>query len=196
MKLYSFGQWVARNYFNTLYRISVTGEEHIPDNGSLLVCSNHISNLDPPLIASFLRKRELSFMAKEELFKVPGFNRLITSLNAFPIKRGKGDRQAIRKSVEVLNEGRALLMFPEGNRNKSDDRSLGTAQTGAGYFALRTQAQVVPCAVIGNYKFGHEVRLKFGPTIDFSNMREQKAKPKEAVQVIMEHIQLLITQTE
>jgi 1-acyl-sn-glycerol-3-phosphate acyltransferase len=134
--------------------------------------------------------RELSFMAKKELFDVPIFGAIIKRCNAFPIKRGGSDRHAIKLAMQLLKENHTLLMFPEGSRNKTGELAEGLS--GAGFFALKTDAAVVPCAIIGSYKLFHKMKIVFGEPIDFTDLKMRKAKPLEASQIIMEHIREVI----
>lgn len=138
---------------NVVFRITggfeVKGAENVPSSGPLLVAPTHFSNFDPPAVAAALRTRALSFMAKEELFKYPGLSHLIRSLNAFPFARGKGDTEAIRKAIQLLQEGRAVLVFPEGTRG--DGVALGTISPGIGVFARKSDAWVLPIAIVGSH---------------------------------------------
>ena len=81
---------------------------------------------------------------------MPVLKMILPHVNAIPIKRGMSDRNALRKGLGVLKDGNVLGLFPEGTRSKTGE--LGEGLAGAGFFALRTEAKVVPCAVIGNYK--------------------------------------------
>ncbi len=193
MKLYGLGKVVSKLYFNLFYKIEILGKENIPEHGGVLLCSNHHSNLDPPLIGSS-SSRELSFMAKKELFDVPVFGPIIKRCNAFPIKRGGSDRQAIKLALSLLKDNRTLLMFPEGSRNKSGELAAGLS--GAGFFSLKTDAAVIPCAIIGSYKLFHKMRIVFGPPIDFTELKDRKAKPLEASQLIMKHIRKVIEENK
>ncbi|MCL1631843.1 1-acyl-sn-glycerol-3-phosphate acyltransferase [Sporolactobacillus sp. CPB3-1] len=192
MNLYSIGKPVVSWFYHLNFKIQVIGQEHIPLHGGTLICSNHISNFDPPFVGINV-PRELSFVAKSELFKIPGFNWLLSRLNAFPIKRGSGDRGALRLAMKLLNEGHALLMFPEGHRNLND-ASLQKGLSGAGFFSLKTNATVVPCAIIGHYKFRSQMKVIFGKPIDTDRMKKNELKSSEASAIIMKHIQALIDQ--
>lgn len=191
LNFYTFAKRVVYAALKPLYRIEIIGVEHFPKDGGVLLCSNHISNLDPPVVG-ITAPRPVHFMAKEELFHVPVLNKIISNLNAFPVKRGMSDRQALRVGLELLNEGRVLGIFPEGTRSK--DGKLGKGLSGVGFFALRTNAVVVPCAVIGPYKPLKKLKVVFGHPIDINDFRERKAKPEEVTDYIMSHIQSLIEQ--
>ncbi|MFT8871121.1 MAG: lysophospholipid acyltransferase family protein [Sporolactobacillus sp.] len=189
MSLYAIGRPIVASFFRLSFKLRIKGADFIPEDGPLLVCSNHRSLLDPPLIGMAM-PRTLSYMAKEELFKVPLFGSLIRSLHAFPVKRGAGDRAAIRTALAILKDNHALLMFPEGTRNRSD--TLKKAMSGVGFFALHSNAAVVPCAIIGNYKCRRPLTVVFGKPIDIADMRARGLKAAAAAAEITAHIQTLI----
>ncbi|MFC4737979.1 lysophospholipid acyltransferase family protein [Bacillus daqingensis] len=188
-KLYATGQFVCRTFFRLFYRPEIVGREHIPKKKGVLMCSNHINNLDPPLVGAFL-KRQTRFMAKYELFQLPILKKLLPALGAFPIKRGTSDRQAMRAGLKLLKEGELVGVFPEGTRSKTG--TLGKGLAGVGFFALRSDAAIVPCAVIGSYKPFSKIKLVYGKPIDMQPLRDRKASPEEATAEIMASIQELL----
>jgi 1-acyl-sn-glycerol-3-phosphate acyltransferase len=191
VRLYDIGRKPVTWFFERFFGLEVIGRENVdrvPPERGILFCSNHISNLDPPAVGVAV-PRELSYMAKEELFKIPLFKQLIVSLNAFPVKRGAGDRQALKTALKILNDGRNLLMFPEGHRNKSG--VIGPAKPGAGFLALRSDAAVIPVAIIGRYKLFGKMKIVIGEPIDLSELKARKAKAGEAAEAIMERIKAL-----
>lgn len=194
MTLYRFGRFLVFVVFKLLFRFKVEGHENldlIPKDQGVLLCSNHISNLDPPLVG-VATTRILSFMAKAELFEVPILGPLVGRLNAFPVKRGASDRHALKTALDILNSGRTLIMFPEGTRSKTGELKKGLA--GVGFLALRTEAAIVPVAVKNGYHLFKRTHVVFGKPIDFKALRDQKVKPQEAADYIMGHIQTLLNQ--
>jgi 1-acyl-sn-glycerol-3-phosphate acyltransferase len=189
MNFYQFAKAVVSSVLKPLYRIEVIGEDHIPKEGPVLICANHINNLDPPVVG-ITSPRPIHFMAKAELFKVPVLKGIVKNLNAFPVKRGMGDREALRKGLAILNDNQVLGIFPEGTRSK--DGKLGKGLAGAGFFALRTKAAVIPCAIIGPYKPFKKLKVVYGPPINMETLREKKASAEEATEVIMSHIEELL----
>lgn len=175
--------------YKPLYRIETIGQENIPKIGSVLLCSNHISNLDP-IVVGTTTPRPVHFMAKEELFQVPVIGKLFPHLNAFPVKRGMSDREALRKGLAVLKEGEVLGLFPEGTRSKTGE--LGEGLAGAGFFATRSEALIVPCAVVGPYKAFNRLKVVYGKPVDFTEYRKNKISADEATKIIMEEIRKLI----
>ncbi|MCE7791027.1 1-acyl-sn-glycerol-3-phosphate acyltransferase [Salipaludibacillus sp. CUR1] len=190
-KLYSLGQFICRTYFRIFYRVKIEGKENIPSDTGVLLCSNHIHLLDPPLVGAFL-KRQTRFMAKAELFQAPILKQLLPKLGAFPIRRGMSDRQAMRTGLKLLKESEVVGLFPEGTRSKTG--KLGKGLTGVGFFALRSNAAVIPCAVIGSYKWFSTLKVVYGPPVDMETLRERKASPEEATQLIMQGIQQLLNE--
>ncbi|MFC0470308.1 lysophospholipid acyltransferase family protein [Halalkalibacter kiskunsagensis] len=189
MGIYQFGQSVSRMFLSTSYKVEVVGKENIPKDGATILCCNHIHNFDPPLLGAYIN-RQLHYMAKQELFEMPILKGLLPKLGAFPVRRGMSDKQAIRTAMKLLKEGHMIGLFPEGTRSK--DGKVGKGLSGAGFFALRTDSTVIPCAIIGPYKSFRPLKLVYGEAIDFSELREQKASAEEATELIMSEIRQLI----
>src|SRR5690606_818863 len=103
---------VVKSILKPLYRIEIKGVENFPMEGSVLLCANHIDNLDPPTVG-VTAPRPIHFMAKAELFKYKWSKKLMTNINAFPVKRGMSDREALRTGLKYLKEGKVVGLFPE-----------------------------------------------------------------------------------
>jgi len=162
---YSATRLFASGCFGLLTGWDVRGREHIPREGGLLIASNHISFWDPPMVGSAL-PREVHFLAKEELFRTPGLGWLIRSLNSIPIRRGVADLSGLARALEVLRQGEALLLFPEGSRMR--DGELHPPRPGVGMMAVQADVPIVPCYISGSnrpsrwWRRGVKVRLWFG----------------------------------
>ncbi|MFB4163437.1 lysophospholipid acyltransferase family protein [Alteribacillus sp. JSM 102045] len=189
MSVYAVGKTICKIFLSSIIRAEAIGQENIPKEGPVLLCSNHISNYDPPLVGSFM-KRKIHFMAKEELFSKKILGSLLPSLGAFPVKRGAGDRQALRKGLGLLEEGKVLCLFPEGTRSKTGE--VGKGLSGSGFFALRSEAAVVPVAIFGEYKPFRKVTVVYGKPINFQELRNEKVSAAHATEVIMENIRALL----
>lgn len=185
MQLYSFGKWLCGTYFKSSFRPEIIGAENMPETGGVLLCTNHIHNYDPPLVG-VASPREVHFMAKAELFSVPLLKHILPKINAFPVKRGMSDKTALKTGMNLLKNGKVVGLFPEGTRSKTGE--IGEGLAGAGFFALKSDAHIVPCAIVGEYKRGKRLKIAFGKPIDFKHLREQKASAKEATELIMKHI--------
>lgn len=191
MNFYQFAKSVVYGALAPIYRFDVSGHEHFPKEGGVLICSNHIHALDPPVVG-ILAPRPVHFMAKEELFNAPILKTLIPRLNAFPVKRGMSDREAMRKAIQLLKDGNVVGLFPEGTRSKDGQLKKGLA--GAGFFALRGNAVVVPTAIVGPYKPFKRLKVVYGEPMDMITFREQKASAEVVTEAIMAEIQKLIDQ--
>ncbi|MFG6114504.1 lysophospholipid acyltransferase family protein [Halobacillus sp. MO56] len=188
MNLYKVGKFLFTVILYPLYRIKVIGKNNIPKEGPVIICSNHISNLDPPVVG-ITSGRNIHFMAKEELFKNKFFGKILHKVHAFPVKRGMKDRNALRGGLKILEGNETLGLFPEGTRSKTGEVGQGLA--GAGFFALRSEAWIVPCAIIGPYKPFKRLWVVYGEPIDMSSYRENKATARETTDMIMKEIEKL-----
>jgi 1-acyl-sn-glycerol-3-phosphate acyltransferase len=147
MTLYDVVKPVAMVVMKVLFRVEAHGTEHVPASGPVVLVANHSSFLDPPLVGG-VAPRPLTFLAKAELFDVPGLGPLIRRLNAKPLKREGADTTALRTAHRVLQDGGALLVFPEGTRG--DEGVLRPAKPGAALLAMQTGAPVVPVYISGS----------------------------------------------
>jgi 1-acyl-sn-glycerol-3-phosphate acyltransferase len=147
---YDFVRWFVRNtFFRATGGLKGIGRENVPKQGGVIIAPYHVSNLDPPAVACTCPRR-LNFMAKEELFKVPILGPIIRSLDAFPLKRGEGDTEAIRHAISQLEAGKTIIIFPEGSRG--DGISIQPLTKGATLLARKTGATVVPVGIVGSHK--------------------------------------------
>ncbi|MFW6107509.1 MAG: lysophospholipid acyltransferase family protein [bacterium] len=142
-------QPVTQLGFTLFFRIRVWGAGHVAREGGVVLASNHASFLDPPAVGLGL-PRPIWYMARASLFRVPGFRQLIEALNALPIERGGADRRAVRRAVELLRGGGALLVFPEGTRSR--DGRVGRFGAGFAMMAARAGVPVVPVALAGTFE--------------------------------------------
>ena len=170
--LYGTARLLAQFVFICLFMVRVSGRRNIPRKGGAILASNHQSFLDPVLIGLGLWQR-VHFMARAELFDIPIFDRLISALNAFPVRRTVADRKAIREAVSKASAGDLVVVFPEGTR--IDHGGLGEMQPGAAFIAKRARCPIVPVAIYGahrawptRYKIFHlaPIRVAFAPPID------------------------------
>jgi len=148
-----------------LFKIRTNGIDDFPAHNAVIVYSNHKSMWDPVIIGCLL-KRQIHFMAKEELFANPLFGFIIKKLNAFPVKRGMPDRKAIKKALQVLNNKQVLGIFPEGTRSK--DGKLHEPEPGVALIAAKSKdVTLVPIAIGGKYKLFSRIDIIFGKPLRF-----------------------------
>lgn len=127
----------------------VFNPEYVPMEGAAIVVSNHQSFFDPVLIGYGL-ERELDYMARDSLFKNRFFSKLIRSLNAFPVKRGRADTTAIKETLRRLKAGRVVLLFPEASRTHNGQ--INPFRPGIGLLAKKASVPIVPAAIAGAFE--------------------------------------------
>ncbi len=163
---YNLLRYITIFVYHCYYNIKWEGKENVPKDGGNIFASNHRSYQDPVFTALGARV-PISYMAKEELFhKNVFFTGLIKLFGAFPVVRGKGDMQVIDTSIEKLEKGRNLEIFPEGTRSK--DGKVGKGKTGVALIAAVAQTKVIPVGI--NFegeklKFRSKVVVRYGKPI-------------------------------
>ncbi len=167
--LYRFAYSFIPPLWRMLFRVKITGAEHIPAIGPVLLVSNHRSNLDPVFVGSCI-PRQVHFMAKAELWKFKPLGKVIDILGTFPVNRGEADRTAVKRALDMLAAGAVVGMFPEGHRQR--DGRLGEIQTGVSLFALKDGVITIPMIMDGTERIIRnkvfrlpKVRVTFGPPL-------------------------------
>ena len=128
------------------FPFKIIGKEKLSSSDHLIVYSNHISLLDPIfLVIAFGGKRPIYYMAKQELFENKFLGWLIKKFGAFPVNRSDGG-MALKSAIEVINDKKAMGIFPEGTRSKTG--KLGRAKTGIAYIMSKSGANAQPIAII------------------------------------------------
>lgn len=189
--LYQIGRALVRFAYFFIFRVKVTGKEHIPPEGGVIFCSNHRSNHDAPLVY-IAQKRQLTFMAKDSLFAFKPFGWLLKKLGAFPVKRGAGDIGAVKKAIEIVESKNALVMFPEGTRNRTEEPVL-EFKNGAALIAKKGNALMVPVAISGSYRWLAKKTVSFGTPIDLKDYGE-KPDMKQAISDLQNAVTKMLTQ--
>lgn len=159
---YYVSKAIAKVLLVLLTRCQVKGRENVPKQGPLLIVANHLSLADPPLLSLSLGRRVI-FMAKKELFHFRLIAYFFRSFGAFPVHRGQLDRQALRQAQQVLADGQALVMFPEGMRSRSG--RLRPAFSGVALIASRSSAPILPVGISGTERLEHISWLWHRPRI-------------------------------
>jgi 1-acyl-sn-glycerol-3-phosphate acyltransferase len=133
---------VLRKYF----RGQIYGAENVPQEGPLLIVSNHASNYDPPIVSISVR-RPVAYMAKKELFDIPILSQVIQLYGAYPVNRGSADRGAIRAALDCLDKNWAVGVFLQGTRTK--DGRITDPKRGAALLAAKAKVPLLPVCLWG-----------------------------------------------
>lgn len=171
---------LVRIWSSLWFDLKVWGLNNVPRTGGALIVSNHQSFLDPALLGARL-PRSMSYMAKSELFENRLLSWLIRSLGAFPVRQGAGDIRAIKETVQRLQEGRILNIFPEGSR--TENGQIMPMQPGVALVARKAGVPIIPAAIIGSYEAWpkgttmfrmHPIRIAYGPPLDMRGMKSDQ----------------------
>ena len=141
--------------YKLIFRGNLIGRENIPQKSSFILVSNHGSLLDPPLLGHAIG-RNISFMAKSELFRIPFLGFIIKSCGAYPVKRGIVDKKTIKIACEKLSNNNSIGIFIDGTRQK--DGLVNKPKKGAALLSFKNQKMLLPVAIINSHRL---VRLKF-----------------------------------
>jgi 1-acyl-sn-glycerol-3-phosphate acyltransferases len=164
--LYNFGKTVVQFLVKPFIPYRVKNKERMPQTGKLIVCCNHVSNSDPLRLA-FSQRRQIYYMAKAELFENKFVAAIISALGAFPVQRGKGDKAAMNRAGQLLEEGQAVGVFIEGTRSKTGE--LLPPKAGAVMLAYSSHAPILPCCITaeggGVPKLFHKCTVSFGEPV-------------------------------
>lgn len=142
---YRLAKIIARLMIPVFGRFDVTGVEHVPQKGPVIIAANHQSYADPPIVFLAVR-RPLWFMAKEELFRNPAVGFLLRQLHAYPVGRSGRDREAASWALDQLAAGLGIVLFPEATRRPG---AMGPGTNGLAFLAARSGAPVIPVGITG-----------------------------------------------
>jgi 1-acyl-sn-glycerol-3-phosphate acyltransferase len=187
---YDILRFILRVIFKILYRVEAIDIDKAPKKGRIIICSNHMSYVDPVVIGAFI-PRCIYFMAKNELYGNRFISSLVTYLNAFPVKRNSFDRSAFKTSLEILKNDNVLGLFPEGTR--STDGILRNGKKGTGFISVSSRTSILPVALSGTNMiiqkprkrlFFPKIKIIVGDLINIDEILKNYSK-KEAMHVVV-----------
>lgn len=171
--LYKVLKIIASTLLKFLYRPQVYGRENIPDEGPIIFVGNHKHAFDP-VVVMVHTKRIVHYMAKDSLFKgIHGF--LFKQIGLIKVTRGKSNPMAVIEATNILQEGGAIGIFPEGTRNRTNEELL-KFKHGAVVIAKKNNVPIIPFAIRGEYKiFRKGLNIEFGQPLNIANMEIEDA---------------------
>jgi 1-acyl-sn-glycerol-3-phosphate acyltransferase len=204
---YGCGWWFFRAVFAGYFRWRVFNPERVPMSGPVILAPNHASYIDPPLVGAGLR-RQINYLARDSIFHVPILAAILRSWEVVPVDRDGGTGRGLKQILNRLEQGGAIILFPEGTRSRHGD--LNPARSGIGLAVIKSKAPVVPVRVFGTHDaFGPHRRLprprrvtvKYGKPMMFEALRAEAAscsKPrvKEIYQQVADQIMAEIAKLE
>ncbi len=174
--LYIILRGILKPIFYVLYRINIEGKENLPEQGSMIICANHASAIDPVFLGITMPYKKMYSMAKAELFNNKLFGSFLTNIGVFPIKRGEPDIKSIKKAINILKNGQIIGIFPEGTRNKTNEIK---AEPGIAMLAVKAHAQILPVAIISNYKLFNKTIVKIGQPMKLDQYYDSKLQNED-----------------
>ena len=201
--------WV---FFRTVFRFyfgwRVCNPERVPLAGPVILASNHASFIDPPLVGAGV-KREINYLARENLFRFPILGWILHQWQVVPVDREGGGAKGLKAILDRLLDGGAIILFPEGTRTR--DGRLQPARSGIGLTVIKSNAPVVPARVFGTFEaYSRQMRLprpfhtvvvKYGQPMNFEQLRAEaqtctKPRLKEIYQQVADEIMRAIAALE
>ena len=178
--VYTFLERLLRPLFTFVYRIEITGREHVPKSGPCVLAANHVSVMDGFFLALAVT-RQVRFMAKSELYRVPIVKQILHAAGAFPVERGADAGRAVAAGVALLEPGAVIGVFPEGTSLPDQKRGY---KRGAARLALASGAPLIPVALIGTELAleprTHRIRMPRVRIVIGEPIRVERLEPAEA----------------
>ena len=172
---------IMRLWFAIMFKVEIVGKENVPAEGNAIICCNHYSNYDPFAAAIYL-DRLPRYIGKKELFENKILAFLLKEVRVFPIDRKAAmDMKAVKQALKILKEGEILGIFAEGKRVKEGEQV--DAKGGVALFAMKGNANVIPCAISGKYKFRGKIRVEYGTPLPLDEFRGQKLTADVMMQI-------------
>ncbi|HZK70025.1 MAG TPA: lysophospholipid acyltransferase family protein [Clostridia bacterium] len=148
-------------FFKLFYRTEIIGLDNVPKEGGVIICSNHLSNLDPFLLGYKL-ERNIRWLAKIELFRYRIIAFYIKKFGVVPVNRDKGDSNAILTALSLLQNREAVGIYPEGTRALRNKKRISIVHVGVAMLALKSGCPVIPVRIITDYKIFSKTKAIFG----------------------------------
>lgn len=172
-------------YCKIVYRAKIVGTENIPRKGAILICANHKSFLDPALMEATCKRPDVRFLAKKSLANNKFLAHLGRLFGEILVEKDARDMKAVKEVLKAFKNNEAIAIFPEGTRNGLEKGE--SVKNGAAFFALNSDAIVIPAGIKGGEKPFKKVIITYGKPIDFTEEKKNK-KDKDVVEKVTDKI--------
>lgn len=199
---YTIGHILFWIVFKIFFGLQCIDLKNVPKKGGVLLASNHVSFIDPPAIGTVIRHRKIYFIARATLFRFPLIRLLLELVHCIPIELKGNWKKGLERTMELLKNEKAVLVFPEGTR--SPDGRLKKGRAGVGFLAYNSKVPVVPVLIKGSHealpkgakmiKRFKKISVRFGQSINLNDFYKLPAKAstyQKITDIIMENIKLL-----
>ncbi len=170
--LYQVLKVIVSPIYRLIFNVRVKGKENIPREGGVLLCPNHLAAIDV-ITVGVASPRQITCIAKKELFSIPLLGGLIKALGAVKIDRGGADVGAIKAAVSAIENGRTVVIFPQGHRCPGVNLESTEIRHGAGFISYHAKCDVIPVCINvkkGKYGIFRKTEIIFGAPIRYSSL--------------------------
>ncbi len=177
----NFFKYIVKIYYKIFFKVNLIGEENLPLDSGYVLCANHISNHDPLVYASSV-KRLFYALGKNELFNNSFTKKFFSTINVIPVDRTKIDISAMKKSLRILKKEKSgLLIFPEGTRSR--DGNPLPITPGVSMLAIKAKVPIIPVSIDSSYKLFSSINIKIHKPIDMSEYYTQRLDTEEYISI-------------
>ena len=178
----NFFQRLVIKTITKFYPVKVVGKENIIVDGSLVIC-NHLSAIDVVYLSKCYLKSDVNFVAKKELFNNAFMSKALSFFGAIPVDRDKPSVSSILKIIKSLKNGKTMVIFPEGTRNRSGTTELQNLKGGSGLFALKAKCKITPIFIYKKAKLFQKNYICIGKPFELSDFYDREITEENIVEM-------------
>ena len=184
--IYTLARVLAAVLFHTICPVRYHDARILKDmQAPSIVIGNHLSAMDPFIVAYAVKKYEIRFIGKRELTGSKLLERVLNGLHMIPVTRGGTDMSAMRACMQVLKDGHVLGIFPEGTRHQPE--MMHTVESGAAMIALRANVPVLPVYIHSKFRPFHVTHVYVGQLMETDDIKAQGLS-SDTIQQLCERI--------
>jgi 1-acyl-sn-glycerol-3-phosphate acyltransferase len=188
---YQVAKALVRIFITVCFHPEIEGADNYKKiTGPYIMYANHLSQLDPVLLAWMNLPRRTSFFGKSELMRRPLTRWALTRLGCIPVNRGTADIKAIREAIQAIGRGEVFSIFPEGTRNRELDGKIKQFHEGVAFVALRAKVPVLPVFLKNEHGFRlfHRAQIVVGKPVHMQDLYESGKTNSQSIEIAMERL--------